>query len=497
MMARMAPADAPVIELGTAGAIIPAYYRGASGARSESYVVDPVEDVPELKFPLSAAVYDRMRKSDGQHAAVMRAIRYPILRTDWQLTGDDVAPDVMAFVASELGLTGRKGRARRRRQGVSWLEHVREVLLMLPFGFMPFEQVYEVAPPSPDQADAMTARGLDEVAHLRKLAPRMPRTVQRVAVARDGGLEGIVQLVEGAKPDPARGTGYGEQFIPTDQLVMYVNDREGAEWTGQSLFRSSYGSWIIKTTLVKLGAMIVERNGMGLPVVRYKAGSADRARALRLAQSMRAGATAGVAAPDDMTIELLGVTGSTYDPLPQIKYHDEAAGRAALAMLLNLGHDNGARALGQTFQDFFAASLDGIADYIAETATEHIIRDLVAINFGEDEPYPILEPAPILGEQSATAEALKSLADAGLLGSIDAPLVSHVRKLHGLPDDTGVAINVPPAPGTPATDGVEETLDPGAAGDSDVSEGSVDAELVARVERLAQLTARLANRTAA
>lgn len=455
----MAVTDAPTNEIGTPGLVTPAnigaYGRGRGAGM---FTVEALEDTPELVFPQSAAVFDRMRKTDGQHTAVLRAAVLPLMRTPWRLVGEDVDPRVMQFVETELGLTDRTGRQRRRRQGVVWTDHLRQALLMLPFGFMPFEIVYEVDAPSPGQEDV----GMPLVAHLRKLAPRLPRTLTEAPrVSRDGGLAGIVQAaphkLERRLTIGPGGTLPGEVFIPVDRLCMYVNDREGADWTGTSMFRGSYANWLIKDALLRLGPMICERNGMGVPVV-YFQDEGHRQQAMEIARNLRAGSEAGIALPDGMRMEIQGVAGTTRDELPLVEYHDRASGRASLAMFLNLGHDNGARSLGETFVDYFVMSLDAIADNIAETATEHIIRDLVEINFGPDEAYPVLEADSIAAEATPTADALRTLADGGLLGEIDPDLTTEIRRRYGLPKQTGVLDAQEQAdllPGTPPPLGEE------------------------------------------
>lgn len=396
---------------------------GAPGIATIGGYLDTWEDTPELTFPGSVKVYDAMRR-DAQVDGILRSITLPIRRTGRRLVGDDVRPEVMALVTDELGLDVEgQGRRRRRRQGVVLGEVIRHALLMLPFGFMPMEQVYEVGPASP--GTPVGRPGL--VAHLRKLAPRMPRSLTAIDVARDGGLQAIRQLV------PRVGApGWDEVTIPVDRLVMFANDREGGDWTGRSILRSAYPHWLIKQRLMRLGPVIVERNGMGVPVVYYPS-DGDKAEALRVATAFRAGEQAGAALPDGYRLELVGVEGTTRDELPLVKYHDEAMGRAALAMFLNLGHDNGARALGDTFVDFFVDANNATAEELDDVLTEYVIRDLVELNYGPDEAYPALVSDPISAESTPTAEALKALADAGLLGPIDEDLYGEVRRRYGLP----------------------------------------------------------------
>lgn len=418
---------------------------GAPGLASWGGYLDQWEDTPELRFPMSVKVFDRMRRSDAQVEAVLRAADLPIRRTGWRLSADGVDPRVAAFVAGELGLNLDRdaiARRRRRRQGVVWGDVLRHALLARPFGFMPMEQVYEVAPPGPGQE----ALGLPaKAAHLRKLAPRMPRSVSGIDLADDGALAAIRQHV----PRPSA-HGAAEVVIPADRLVMFVNEREGADWAGRSSLRASYAHWLIKYQLLKLGPVIIERNGMGIPAITYSA-SQSKTEALAIAKGLRAGEEAGVALPEGMALTLVGLTGSIKDELPLLRYHDEAIGRSALAMFLNLGHDNGARALGDTFVDFFLMAEQTTIIDIEDTVTEYVIRDLVELNYGEDEPYPVLKADELAADSAPTAEGLKALADAGLLDG-DPELKADLRRRWRLPAPAPVEA---PAPDVAPADGPE------------------------------------------
>ena len=474
----MTVSDAPTSELGHPGVLAPIL--GTDPTGGAVYYVDGLDVNPDLRFPASTVVYDRMRKEDGQVGSVMRSIVLGITGANRRLTEAGVRPEVRAFIANELGLnlSEDQARARRRRQGVVLTDHLREAALCLVFGFMPFEQVYDVDVAAPGLEDPDAPGRL--FAHLRKLAPRMPRSLQEVRVARDGGLVGIVQ----EPPPAARGqVATRGVFIPVDRLVMYVHDREGADWTGNSVLRSAYKHWLIKDALIRLGAQIVERNGMGVPVVTVD-GPEHRAKGLGIAKAFRAGATAGVVLePGIRSVDLVGVSGATADELPRVKYHDESIGRSLLAMVLNLGHDNGARALGETLLGIFRDFLNSINRGLDEVITEHIIRDLVELNYGPEEPYPTLVTEDLTEELAA--EALKQLADAGLIVP-DEQLEAHLRRRYGLPAidqatrPQPVAGELAPIPDGDATDdgGIVIPYDTAASGDL--------------VDRLAALTDRLA-----
>lgn len=442
-----------------------------SPVTGQGWVAQPWETTPELTFPLSAAVYDRMA-NDGQIAGMLRSIIQALLAAGWHLDGTGVDDRVTQLVDTELGVSEQGARTRRRRQGVVWVEHLREALTGgLRHGFAPFEQVYDVGPPGPGQ-DGLTQRN---VAHLRKLAWRNPRTLTSVRVARDGGLQGIAQ-----EPAPGQRNAGGpytrELFIGVADLAWYVLDKQGADWTGTSLLRASYPHWLIKDLLLRLGPQAVERQGMGLPVVYYNPETTSRSEALALATAARSGAQAGAAIPEGhMRLELLGVTGTVRDELPLLRYHDQAMSRSTLQMFLNLGHDDGARSLGDTFREEFAQSLNGSARWAGETATEHIIRDLVEINFGPDEPYPVLAFDPLTSDGPLTADALSSLVNAGVILP-DSDLEADIRRRARLPPIQ------PYAPNDPPPVGVEQPAPPGL---EPVAATSPPRGLVDRAERLA------------
>jgi hypothetical protein len=452
--------------------------RGSPGLVSVmGRLLDTWEETAELVWPNSVVVYDRMRRTDGHIGSILRAITLPLKRTRWKVVGDEVDPVVRDFVEEELGLApDEHGRRRRRREGVNFVEVLHHALLMLPLGFSPLEQVFEVGPPPPALAEALASRRLRQVAHLRKLAWRPPRTITRIDVAPDGGLKALWQQV------PLPNGMYEERELTVDRLVVFVNEKEGSDWTGTSILRASYKDWLIKDGLIRLGPMAVERGGMGLPVVKYPDG-ADEQKALSIAKNARAGEEAGIAMPIDWDFKLEGISGQVKDELPLLKYHDQEMSRNALAMFLDLGHDRGARSLGETFVDFFLMSEMAVAEYVGEIFTEHVARDLVEINFGAQEPYPQVVADEISEDAALTAEAIKALVEAGVL-TPDDNLETEIRRRHRLParpgeptgppsEDIGGIDEVPvddggePGPETPPP-GQPPAPGPGAAGDGQI-----------------------------
>lgn len=404
---------------------VPTSEQGYAGPATSWWTAPTEEETPELQWPKNVDVYDRMRRQDAQVISVVRAVTLPIRRTRWWIDPNGARPEVARHIADDLGLQVVGDTARpvlRTRDRFSWSEHMRLALLMLPFGHSVFEQVYRI-----DEAGR---------ARLRKLAWRPPKTISKIDVAADGGLVAIHQ----------HGTGStGSVKIGVERLAVYVNDREGGNWLGQSLLRPAYKYWLLKDRMLRTQAQTVDRNGMGVPVYegskipdsvtgedRTKREKDELDEGLKLAKGFRSGDNSGASIPNSAKLTLQGVEGDLPEADKPIRYYDEQIARAVLAHFLNLGTETGSWALGSTFADFFTLSLQTVADQIADTTTQHVIEDLVDLNWGPNEPAPRLIFEEIGSRHPATAESIRALIECGAL-TADEKLEEHLRTTYGLP----------------------------------------------------------------
>src|SRR6476620_9237814 len=83
----------PTVELGNA----------ASGIPPWNAFYDNTEDVAELAFPASVAVYNKMR-TDSQIAALMLAFMLPIFGYRWYVDPNGAADQVVEHVAGDFNL---------------------------------------------------------------------------------------------------------------------------------------------------------------------------------------------------------------------------------------------------------------------------------------------------------------------------------------------------------------------------------------------------------
>jgi hypothetical protein len=367
------------------------------------------EETPELRWPNSVGVFERMASTDTQVESALAAITSPILRTTWAIDGLGCDPAVVAHVANDLGLPvlpdkvegdtilDRFARmddvaANRTRGRFSWTEHLETAVVdHLVYGHAIFEQIYYPIVPA--------ETGGDGLFHLRKLGYRPARTIAAFNVAADGGLISITQ--KSPEYGGAAVIGFGANNGPelkVDRLVAYVHRKRGGNWQGRSALRSAYKNWLLKDRELRVQDQVIERNGLGIPTYTAPDGSAAQLQAgLDITSALRAGDNSGVAVPKDAKLEILGVTGTLPQILPVIRYHDESILKSVLANVLNLGQSagTGSWALGTTLEQVKNLAVEVVAENIRDTATKHIIEDLVDINYGPTEPSPRLVFAPI------------------------------------------------------------------------------------------------------
>jgi hypothetical protein len=396
-------------------------------------LADLTEYVPDLVFPNSIGTYGQMRH-DPQITGVLSAHMWPIRRASWSLDPTGCRDEVVLRVADDVGLPvqgdDKPGAARVR--GVLWPEHIRVALLHVVYGFMAFEMEATVAD--------------DGAARLTMLSERMPQTVADIKVNRNGTLAGIDQV-----PLP----GEKQPQIGADRLVWYAHEREGASWQGRSILRAAFAPWLLKREMLRVHGTSNQRFGMGVPVVEWAQGTnptpAQIEQGQKAASAARAGQTAGLSTPPGARIAIKGLEGAVPDTLAFIRYLDQQISRMCLATFLDLGTtDTGARALGETFVDFFTMSISSIAEAVASEATRQICARIVAWNWGDTEPVPQIRVSDVGTKHEVTAEALNQLLQSGAL-SADPELEAWVRRTYRLPprDPNTPTPTAPPKP-TPA-----------------------------------------------
>lgn len=390
-------------------------------------ITDLTETVTALAWPQSILTYAAMR-NDTQISAVLNAYCLPLLSATWCFDPSGCKDEVVQFCADQYGLPilgdndSQSGPFRNR--GVLWDEHLPVALDMLVFGHMPFAIGGEVA-------------GTPMQWRLTELSERLPNTLTRISVNRDGSLKSVTQFGE-------------DKDIAGSNLLWYAHRKRGGNWTGRSMLRESYAPWLLKHEMWRVIATGGRRFGTGMPVVNAPAGATDAQieQAARLASSIRVGDQAGIGLPEGFSAQIAGMIGSTPDLLGFVRYLDQQIAQSVLASVLNLdASPNGSRALGDTLIQLLKMSWAATAKEIA-TPANRLAADMVGWNFGEDESVPRLVVRD-LNRPEPTAEAIQMLMNAGAI-KYDPNLEVAARDMYQLPQADPNYVPPTPAQLTPA-----------------------------------------------
>lgn len=379
------------------------------------------EDNWSLRWPQRDAVFSKILREDSQVNSVYLAIMLPILSTTWRVNPNGAPEEIVRRVSEDLRLpvlgdddgaplAGFRGR-------VSWIEHLEKVLLSLIYGYSYFEQVY-----------ATDAHGEE---HLVKLAWRPPGTIEKINVARDGGLKSIVQGVASGTP------GAKPTEIPVNRLVAYIHRPRDTSWTGTSILRSVHKNIVLRDQFLEYEAIGIERNSLGVPdyelsdLTDPKEREREKRSAREMVRAFKAGRVAGMVRTAGSKFGLVGVSGTTVSPRAAIEYHDAQIAKSALAHFLNLGGGSGSYALAESHGDLFNRNLETTATWVAHTASQHVVEDLVAVAFPE---YVGLAPTITFDPISSALsdEALANLVNAGVV-TADDELENDTRRKRSLP----------------------------------------------------------------
>lgn len=354
---------------------------------------------------------ENMRRTDGTVKQFLTAIKTPMLATEYdvQASGDSPAEQEHAEFIRE-NLFGMRR---------TWKEFFRESLTNFDFGFSVFEQIY------------ILKKGK---IYLADLEPRIQSSIQTWQL--EDGRRGIVQYIS---TDEVAVTKSSIE-IPMNKLLVFTNDKEGDDLTGQSVLRPCYKHFKIKDNLYRISAIACERYGVGVPMITLPEGATDtdKSNAEEMASNMRSNEKGYIIRPNkNWEISILVPTGNPQqgqiDSL--IAHHDRMILMAGLAGFLNLGSDStGSFALSKDQSSFFLKHCEDRLSYMVEQINKQVIERLIILNYGVQEKYPKLTFTP-LGDIDFTeySGVLKTLKDAGYIDKIRPRDMQFVRKTFKMP----------------------------------------------------------------
>lgn len=353
-----------------------------------------IEEDPNPEFNDAKAVwtYEEMRRTDACIAAVLRAVKYPILATErWIESGDkesDLANEQAAFVRDNLFnvLEPR------------FNEVLEMALTYLEFGFSYFEKVYNIR----NGMVTLVKLGFrKQTAHFRWFMPSQP------------DVPGIQQLLRvfDIFDGQTRETTHTPE-IPMKKLVLFTHQKEGMSFQGISALRPVYINWYYKSLLYRLDSVKMER-GAGILEIEYPNSQLtpnEQAAVNDMGNNFKLNEKAFISHPANWRVDLIGKGFSDQSEhfIQMITHHNYMIMLNFLTPFLNLGSGTGmgSYALSADQSSFFALSENAICDYVASIINVQIIKELVDRNWGPQKVYPKLKFSRV------GTESIRFLADA-------------------------------------------------------------------------------------
>lgn len=410
---------------------------GVGSTGTSSYAGYPSEEyLSQLRGRQRADTFDRMRRSDGQVKAVLKAVKDTVRSASWE-----VEPG--AFKGTEASDEAKADAALVEHilfedMGKSWDEFISEVLTLLDFGHSVFEVTNKVVFDHPVFGTYNS---------IRSLGFRSQRTIERwnLDPATDG-LKSITQIVNG---DLDR---YVD--IPAEYLIVFTLEKEGSNFEGVSALRACYGPWMRKDLYMKLNAIGVEKFAVPTPIVKIPDGKAEGDQYDNLIAALEAYTSHErnyLTIPQGWDLDMRP---SPYDPEKvevSIDNEDKRMAKAFLANFLELGMNGfGSQSLSVDLSDFFLNSLDHVARIITGEINKTLIPYLIELNRGKRAVYPKLKHSGISDRAGKElSEMLKNLRDSDFIQPSDRD-EAHLRKRLNLPAMSSDGVRAKSQPSLPA-----------------------------------------------
>ena len=371
-------------------------------------IVDDEEHNKKLRGLDGVKIFDKMRRSDAQVAAVMGALTLPILSAERVIDRPEDDEAAAEQITDEHLDFARDNLFRR----IDFSEVLRHALSAFWAGYSWFEKVYAAQ---------------DGRLVLDRLASRLAMTLWKWETDERGDLTGITQRVRRA----------GKQLevtIPRNKVALFAVGKESGDFGGISILRPAYKSYAIKDALYKLEAIRFERYAVGVPVITLPDEYTDDmlTMAKDIAKNWRGAEQSFAILVGSMKLELAQLSGSqSLDIQPAIRHHNEEIAKSVLAQFINLGtSETGSRALGESMMEFFYDAIEGHAKSFAAQFNREVLWPTMDLNFpGEIRPELRFED---LGSASLgqLATGLASLRD---FVNWDGDTENYIRRRFGLP----------------------------------------------------------------
>lgn len=387
-----------------------------SGYTSEDYL-------QKMKGSERADNFDKMRRGDPQIKMCLSAVKSPIKSATWEIQAAD----------TEYGEEDKKLIEYILFDGMdnTFAQFLSEALTFVDFGHSVFEII--------DRVMIDSERG--NINALENMAWRSPRTIERWNLNKDTGkLQSISQYAYG---DLQRLVD-----IPSEFLLVFSLDKEGANYEGISAIRPCYGNWFRKNEYLKYNAIGIEKHAIPTPIVEVpkgEEGGQGYENMVAALENFCVNEKNYITKPEGWNVIL---NNNSYDPQKvetSIDNEDKRMVKAFMANFLELGMNGfGSQSLSFDLSDFFLGAIDHIAIQLEETVNRVLIPRMIQLNRGKRSAYPKLKHSGIKDKSGKEiADVISAFVGSGVLRADDV-LEAHLRKRFQLPESDLTSMRMPP-----------------------------------------------------
>lgn len=372
------------------------------------------------------AVYDQMRRSDGQVAMLLKVVKNPIksARNSIEAAGEEPEQIEQAeFIDHVLfhDISTPNGQKKK-----SFRDFIIEALTFVEFGHSVFEVVHKNVKGHPVWGDYLG---------LADLGFRHQRSIDQWVLNEDGSINHVHQVVYGDNPVDA--------VIPGQHLLVFSNEKEGDNYEGISWIRPCYGSYFRKNIYRKLQAIGIERASKGIPVGKMPLEMLERSdwetqltAFQTIIDQLSSHEKNGIVIGPGYDLTELKISHDSQKVQAVINSENVEMSKSFLANFMELGleQNGGSYALGSDLSDIFLAGIACVGDMIEEVVNESLIKPLINAKYGPQEKYPKFKFKGINDKGGKElADVLVALAGAGLIQN-SAAVKAHAHKMFNLPD---------------------------------------------------------------
>lgn len=395
---------------------------GASGTENFGGTIVGEEYNPQLLAPAGYRIYDEMRMSDPDVQASLEILKTPIMSANWTVQ----APENATPQEQEVADFCQSALFERGAMSDTWKYFLEHALMSLDYGVMPFEKVFTL--------------GEDGRVRLRRLAPRLPKTIQKWLIDEKDGTGKLTAVEQLTLKDGK----FANIPIPATSMAIFVRRREGDNWWGRSVLRTAYKPWYYKCQAEKAEAVRIYRYGVGVPVASRDKDYGPKAGELEEVEQIAKGIVSHersyIVTNTNWSWEILvpqGGGGDVAGTRDAIDRHGKSIMRNVLAEFMAGGASDGLNSgRTRTLANVFASQLYSTAEDIIGVLDLDVLRPLCNFNFLM-EAQKLRYPSIVAND--VTDVDVKQLAD--ILGRLSAlkvvtaddDLEAFVRKLLGLP----------------------------------------------------------------